>query len=271
MAELTVLIPTCCDDAARLHLSHSLATLALQELPFDRVRVVVRDEGHIKAMTSDAVRLVLNLLARKGLEPVYVPATTRKGIAHARRELVERFTTSADLVLFLDDDMILEPGCIARLHQVLADHPEAGFVQGAKIELNPGRTYWNDINQVNNERGGAPKPLDFGDAALLLLRRHALEVVRWDLVTRFSVEGLTGEDVAMTLMILDRYPGWGVPEARAWHLSPPRERWRWEPPTDLLQVQLLKEVVSKETLLRALPHLRSQIEEAFGSADPTSC
>jgi len=241
----------------------------LQALPFERVRVVVRDEGHVKAITSDAVRLVLNLLARKGLEPVYVPATNRKGIAHARRELVERFAPSADLVLFLDDDMILEPGCIARLYQVLADHPEAGFVQGAKIELNPSRTYWHDINQVNDERGGEPQPIFFGDAALLLLRRHALEVVRWDIVTRFSVEGLAGEDVIMTLMIRDRYPAWGVKDARAWHLSPSRERWRWEPATDLLQVQLLKGVVSQETLTRALPHLRSQIEQAFCSADPT--
>jgi GT2 family glycosyltransferase len=264
MPELAVLIPTCCDDPARLHLAHTLSTLALQELPFDRVRVVVRDEGHIKAMTSDAVRLTLNLLARKGLETVYVPAASRKGIAYARCELVERFAGTADLVLFLDDDMIVEPGCIRRLWKVLAADQKAGFVQGAKVELNAARTYWNDINEINDASSGEPKPIVFGDAALLLLRRRALDAVNWDVVTRFSVEGLAGEDVAMTLMIADRYPAWGAPDARAWHLSPSRERWRWEPASDLLQVQLLKEVVSKETLSRALPHLRSQIDEAFG-------
>jgi len=258
--DLAILIPTCCDDSERLHLSHMLSSLAFQEISVGRKQVVVRDEGRYPAMKSEAVRLVWDLLIQKGFDVLYFRSLSRKGIGHARRELFEQHGVGFDFILYVDDDMLLEPGCIGMLIDVLMNDSQAGFAQGSKIELDPSRQYWNDINQLNKEQICPPVPILFGDAALLLARRCALETITWDIISRFSMEGLAGEDVAMTLMMAERYRAWGVPQARGWHLSPSRERWRWEPATDLLQIKILKEVVSSKTLKAALPHLSEKID-----------
>lgn len=256
---LVVLIPTCCDDPERLHLGHTLASLATQSIPVDRIRVIVRDEGRVPAIGARDVRLLMDLLARRSMAPSYLRATDRRGIANARRDLIARVADDESLVLFIDDDMILEPNCLAELIAVHRRHPEAGFVQGAKIEIDPRRGYLNDINTVRDQNNDDPHPAVFGDAALLLLPADALPLIDWEIVAQFSCEGLAGEDVAMTLMIADKRPGLGVPRARAWHLSPSRERWRWEPASDLLRVHLLRNAVSQPTLIAALPHLEAEI------------
>ena len=58
------------------------------------------------------------------------------------------------------------------------------------------------------------------------------------------------------------------PQVLGWHLSPAVERWQWEPPSDALQVELLKDKVDAELLQRALPHLASSILRQSGLDDP---
>ena len=257
MAQIAVLIPTRSDRPEDVHLDHVLHSLLFST--FSDLRIVVRDEGASPAFASRTVRQFVDLLARRGVRVEYHRAAASGGVAVARRELVGALREEA-YACFVDDDMCLAPGAISRLHAALDPHPDRGFVQGRKIEADPSRTYLNDINTPSGpDPGGEEFRIWFGDAALLLLRTSVLTAVPWDVVTRYRLEGLPGEDVALSLLIADRYPCYAVPAAVAYHLSPQQSRWTWEAPSDLLQLELLRPHVSTETLRRALPHLAEQI------------
>lgn len=252
---LVACIPTCRDDSEHSFLDAALAGLALQRrLP---ARVILRDEGRFRCFDKPSTRMIWDLLGRRGVETVYLRANERRGVAHARHELF-RALGAHPLVLWLDDDILAEPDVISGLVSALDAAPTAGFAQGQKVELDERRAYQDDINRLHGQAAAtaAPFPIRFGDAALLLLRREALDAVDWSVVGRYPMEGLGGEDVAITLMIADKRPGLAVPAAVGWHLSPPRERWRWEPASDALQAEILRGIVSEETLAEALPHLR---------------
>lgn len=253
MAQIVVLIPTRSERAEDVRLDHVLHSLLFAT--FSDLRIVIRDEGAAGAFASRTVRQFADLLARRGVSVEYHRASAPGGVAVARQELVAALH-GEPFACFVDDDMCLAPDALARLHGALAANPDWGFVQGQKIEADPTRTYWNDINTLRGSDPGAePSPVWFGDGALMLLRTSALASVRWDVVTRYRLEGLPGEDVALSVMIADRHPCYALPAAIAYHLSPERGRWVWEAPSDLLQLELLRPHVSAETLRRALPHL----------------
>jgi GT2 family glycosyltransferase len=256
-ARIAVLIPTRSDRPEDVRLDHVLHSLLFST--FCDLRVVVRDEGMTAAFDSRTVRQFTDLLARRGVRVEYHRATSSGGVAVAREELVAMLH-GEPYACFVDDDMCLAPDAIARLHDALDAHPDRGFVQGQKIEADRSRRYVNDINMLSGaDAGGEEFRIWFGDAALLLLRSSALAAVRWDVVTRYRLEGLPGEDVALSLLIADRHPCYAVPAAVAYHLSPQQSRWTWEAPSDALQLELLRPHVSAETLRRALPHLAEQI------------
>jgi hypothetical protein len=256
---LAVLIPTCRDTLEDMHLDATLTALTLQSILPSRVYVF--DEGNIEMFRHNGTRMLWNLMARKGIETIYLRSTLRKGVALARKELAEALRDES-LVLYLDDDIVMESSAIANLISVLDRDSSLGFVQGQKVELDETRSYWNDINQLRGQNNllGEPFPIFFGDAAILLIRRDAISSIDWDIVTKYCVEGLAGEDIAMTLMIADKYPCLGVPASWGWHITPTKERWHWETSSDLLQIEQLKRVVSVETLRRAFPHLSNLIE-----------
>jgi len=210
----------------------------------------------------------LELLVRRGHKPIYMRRGPSRGVAVARRSLIDAIPAAHDRILFIDDDLIPAPDSLNALLAEASRLNTYGFLQGSKVELDASRTYYNDINSLTEESTDAIlKPLYFGDAAFLLIKRDALRHVKWDIVTRFSEEGLPGEDVAMTLMIADREPCFGVPAAVGYHMSLAKPRWRWEVPSDILQFELLKEVVSAQTLERALPHLAKYVGLGRKSGD----
>jgi Glycosyl transferase family 2 len=253
MAQVAVLIPTRSERPEDIRLDHVLHGLVFTSL--SDLRVVIRDEGDTGAFTSRTVRQLVDLLTRRGVAVEYHRVAATSGAAVARQELVTTLR-GEPFACFLDDDMCVAPDAIGRLHEMLVSHPDWGFVQGQKIEADPARSYWNDINRLTGcDPAAEPFRVWFGDGALLMIRAPALAAVRWDVVTRYRVDGLAGEDVAMTVMIADRHPCYAVPAAVAYHLSPERGRWTWEPPSDLLQLELLRAHVSADTLRRALPHL----------------
>ncbi len=257
MNQVAVCIPTRNDKREPGTLGFPLVCLALQT--WKDFAVYIRDEGDNDAFATPYFRLILTLLANQNIRVNYWRTRQRRGAGFARQSL---FSAVRDepWVLWLDDDMIIAPDALARLVSFADSHPRAGFVQGGKIELDPLRTYHNDINQLNRvHEDPAPIRLWFGDTACLLARAEALRQIDWSVLTRYQLDGLTGEDVSMSLMIAAKYEGWGLPDVLGWHLSPATERWLWEPPSDALQVELLKEKVDVEILRRALPHLASSI------------
>jgi hypothetical protein len=259
-SDVVVLIPTCSDRAADIRIGYTLTSLTMQDC--GPLRICVRDEGQVAIFTDRNVRLLWDHLASQGFELHYRRTATRRGVGVARYELISS-VAPAEFALFVDDDMLLQPNAIRQLLECAAAHEEAGFFQGSKLQIDPQYRYLNDINQLNGESEQAmpaePIPIVFGDAAFLLLRRSALSLVDWDLITRYPLSGLPGEDVLLTLMIADKLPAWGVPSAVAYHLAPEEKRWRWETASDVLQLELLRERVRPETLARALPHLSAYI------------
>jgi len=252
---LAVLIPTCRDTLEEMHLDITLAGLAMQSvIPY---RVYLRDEGKVEIFRHTGIRMMWNLLAQRGIETIYLRATERKGIALARKKLIEALREES-LVLFLDDDIVMESDAIANLLLVMDSDPSLGFVQGEKTNLDSAREHLNNINRVDGHANHPkePFPIYFGATGFLLLRREALLAIRWDIVTKFCMEHLAGEDIAISLMIADKFRCLGVPASRCWHVSPANsKRWRWDLALDLLWFEALRGVVSRETLKNALPHL----------------
>lgn len=250
---IAVCIPTRQDKKELGSLSYPLMCLALQS--YQDFSIYIRDEGQHDAYADRHFRLIVNLLAMKNINVHYWRTLERNGAGFARRSLFEAIQ-GEPYVLWLDDDMIIESDALSRLVEVMEPNPKIGFVQGSKCELDPFRTYHNDINILNKQNDGSELvQIWFGDTAFLLMRTEALCQIDWDILTRYQLDGLTGEDVSMSLMVAQNYEGWGMPEAQGWHLSPASERWLWEPPSDALQIELLRDKVDHAILCKALPHL----------------
>lgn len=255
--DVAILIPTCSDQPGDLRIGYTLNSLAMQD--FAPLSIYVRDEGQFGIFNDRNIRMIWDYLSSLGFELHYHRTDIRRGVGFARYQLVQ-FAAQSPYVMFIDDDMLLRPETISRLIAAATKYPDAGFFQGTKIQIDPSYRYLNDINQLNGQHSVEELiPIVFGDAACLLLQQAALSLVDWELVTRYPVPGLPGEDVLITLMIADKMPAWGVPDAVAYHLSPIQKRWRWEVSSDLLQLELLQNRVSTETLAKALPHLQKYI------------
>lgn len=260
MSHIAVCIPTRQDKAESGTLSYPLMCLALQS--YHDISIYIRDEGSRDAYADRNFRLIVNLLAMKGIRVIYQRTLERKGAGYARRALYESINDEP-LILWLDDDMVIEPTAISNMVEVIDANPKIGFVQGTKTELDPLRKYHNDINILNHPIDNAsPIRLWFGDTAFLLIRTEALKFVDWDILTRYQLDGLTGEDVAMSIMVAQHYEGWGIPVARGWHISPAAERWLWEPPSDALQAELLRGKVDPDIIRKAMPHLAPFISDS---------
>lgn len=260
---LAVAIPTCSGREEDIRIGYVLQALAMQppSAHYDALDVYIWDEGEVPMTASSWVMLALDLLIQRGHSPTYLRRPRSQGAAHARRGLISAIPERHDRILLVDDDLLVMPGAISELLKAADMVGTFGFIQGTKIELDKRRTYYNDINQLTAfDATAGMQRLWFGDSAFLLINRPALRHVRWDIVTRFAEQGLTGEDVAISIMIADKEPCFGVSSAAGYHMSLGVPRWRWEIHSDALQLELLRKVVSAETLQRAIPHLAKYLE-----------
>jgi GT2 family glycosyltransferase len=128
-----VLVPT---RNRPTELAITLAGLAAQDDPaFD---VVVSDQGDgDPAWSPPGVAAIVRVLRAQGRGVQLLRHLPRRGLAEHRQFLLE--TSTAPEVLFLDDDVWLEPGSLARLHEALNDLG-CGFV-GAAVQ---GLSYLDD-------------------------------------------------------------------------------------------------------------------------------
>jgi GT2 family glycosyltransferase len=123
-AEVDVLIPTC---NRPVELATTLAGLAAQTgVAF---RVVVSDQSdEAPAFDTPSSRTLVRALRRRGTEVELLRHLPRRGITEHRAFLLSRAT--ADAVLYLDDDVWLEPGVLDRLLRALRELG-CGFVAAA--------------------------------------------------------------------------------------------------------------------------------------------
>jgi GT2 family glycosyltransferase len=123
-ADVDVLVPTVGRPGA---LSITLAGLAAQEGPSFRVVVSSQDDHDD---WPPEVLAMAGVLGARGHAVDLVHHRPRRGVAEHRQSLLDRAT--APRVLFLDDDVWLAPGTLARLVATL-DREGCGFVGCAPI------------------------------------------------------------------------------------------------------------------------------------------
>jgi GT2 family glycosyltransferase len=121
--EVDVLIPTVGREP---ELATTLAGLAGQDDP--AFRVVVSDQSDEGVDALPAVTAMLRVLRAQGRDPLVLRHHERRGLAEQRQFLLAHATAPA--VLYLDDDVWLEPGTISRMLDALRT-TGAGFIGSA--------------------------------------------------------------------------------------------------------------------------------------------
>ncbi|SMH47079.1 Glycosyl transferase family 2 [Rathayibacter oskolensis] len=251
-ALVDVLIPTA---GRRAELAATLAGLAAQDDP--PFRVIVSDQSDDGVASTDPTVLsMLRVLEAQGRATLVRANLPRLGLAHQRQFLLS--LSSAPAVLFLDDDVWLEPGTLARLHDAL-ERLDCGFV-GSAVQ---GLSYLDDVRPHEQEafepwrgaveperirRGTAPFerwPLHNGAnlthlaarldvpeggwlpyriawlGACALYRRDALVASGgFDFWEQLPPEH-SGEDVAAQWRVMERFGGAGLVPSGAVHLETP--------------------------------------------------
>ncbi|WP_020423054.1 glycosyltransferase family 2 protein [Amycolatopsis sp. ATCC 39116] len=110
-----VLIPTRNRPA---ELAVTLSGLAAQDFPDFAVHVADQSDGDA-SYESPAAEAMVRVLRHQG-HPVQLSRNLpRRGLAQQRNHLLDQ--SKADYVLFLDDDVWLEPGAITRLHSAISE------------------------------------------------------------------------------------------------------------------------------------------------------
>jgi len=121
---IDVLVPTCDRPAA---LAVTLATLGSQSWP--RLRIVISDQSERRgACEQPEVQAVLRWLRAGGRQVDTFRRLPRRGMAEQRAFLLAQARST--YCLFVDDDVILEPDLVARLHRVITEE-RCGFVGSA--------------------------------------------------------------------------------------------------------------------------------------------
>ncbi|GHF47567.1 GT2 family glycosyltransferase [Amycolatopsis bartoniae] len=124
MTALEVLVPTC-DRPTEFAVT--LSGLAAQE--FADFAVIVSDQSDgAPSWDTPAARAMIRMLERRGHSVTLSRNLPRRGLAQQRGHLLSLAT--APYVLFLDDDVWLEPGTLERMHSAITEL-ECGFVGNA--------------------------------------------------------------------------------------------------------------------------------------------
>jgi GT2 family glycosyltransferase len=111
---LEVLVPT---RSRPVELATTLAGLAAQDHPFD---LLISDQSDgLASFDTQPARAMIQVLRTQGRRVRTVRHLPRRGVGEHRAALLA--ASDAEHVLFLDDDIWLVPGTIARLHQAIVE------------------------------------------------------------------------------------------------------------------------------------------------------
>ena len=176
---------------------------------YERVRVIVVDNDPSGPETADLVAGRTDWAKR--VQYVY---ERRAGTSLARNRGIEHAT--ADLVAFVDDDVIVDPGWPAGLVAAFLEEPEAGCVTGPIVaaELNTRAQMWIEeyggfskgfVRRVSSTRSDSPDDVPlfpyaagtYGSGANMAFRRETIiDVHGFDPALGIGTAARGGEDLA---------------------------------------------------------------------------
>jgi len=248
-----VLIPTAGRAA---ELAVTLAGLAAQDDPPFSVTISDQSPGE-RIGDEAAVAAMVRVLRAQGRTVRVLPHLPRRGLAEQRQFLLDQST--APSVLFLDDDVWLEPGMLARLHAALASLG-CGFVGAAVQGLSylddwrpaetapfepwpggivtpermregePGYDRWTLHNAANlvhvaagldlGERDWLAYKIAWLGGCVLYSRQALVDCGGFGFWTQLPAEH-AGEDVAAEWRVMETYGGAGILPSGAVHLEAP--------------------------------------------------
>ncbi|MBK5295261.1 MAG: glycosyltransferase family 2 protein [Acidobacteriia bacterium] len=215
-------------------LSGTLETILRQTVPVDDLVIV---DQSADASTRDLIaRFARDLRTADAALPevIYLYDPTLSGAGAARNAGIER--AGGDLLIFLDDDVLLEENFFEQLAAAYEGNPELGGVQGIITNysrpplrgrlleefffIGPFRDermpiYWN----AEHLRHQSPIPVRKFTSCLMSVKRSALGPDRFDA----DYNG-RGEDIDLSWRVSERYPLVIAPAARARHLRTPLAR-----------------------------------------------
>jgi cellulose synthase/poly-beta-1,6-N-acetylglucosamine synthase-like glycosyltransferase len=236
-------------------LAVTLAGLAAQDDP--PFRVIISDQSDEHPLAADpAVQSMIRVLTAQGRDPRVLRHRPRRGLAEHRHFLLGQ--ARAEYVLFLDDDVWLEPGSLARLTDAITTlrcgfvgmapqglsylgdrrpaeeapfEPWNGVVEPERIRRGTdafGR--WTLHNAANLVHLAAERPLPSAGweayrvawvGASVLYRRSALmEVGGFGFWPDLPPQH-AGEDVAAQWRVMERFGGAGILPSGAVHQEAP--------------------------------------------------
>lgn len=248
MAAVDVLIPTCDRPES---LMTTLAGVAAQSLA--DLRVVVADQGEGALVDQPVARALLGVIEARGGCWEWHHRPERRGIAEQRHFLLSRATAAA--VLYLDDDVFMEPWVVERLRETLRAEG-CGFAGAFPAGLSfrddvrseqQGIEYWDGPVEPEVVDPGSPawerwqlhraanlwhvaRSLPPGEvrryrvawvASCVLYDRAKLEAVGgfafWERLPRYH----SGEEVLVQNLLLRRYGGCGIVPSGTYHSELP--------------------------------------------------
>lgn len=250
--DLDVLIPTRNRPA---ELATTLAGLAAQTDP--EFGVVVSDQSdHAPGWSAPAAAAMVRVLRHQSHPVLLTRRLPRRGLAEHRSHLLD--CSAARYVLFLDDDVWLEPDAVARMLTAI-DSLGCGFVGNAvhglsyrgdlrpethhwyepwhgppqPEEIRPGTPEWDrvllhsaaNLSHVTDQLQLAPGEwraykVSWIGGCVLYERDKLLDCGGFDFWPELPPDH-QGEDVAAQLAVMRRYGGAGIVPSGAYHLESP--------------------------------------------------
>ncbi len=117
---LDILLPTCNRLASLIYTLSGVATQQRSDL-----RVVIADQSQSAVEEEQVVKNLFRVIEARGGSVVYYHRPQIHGIAEQRDFLLRQ--ARSDSILYLDDDVLMEPWVVARLADILAEQG-CGFV-----------------------------------------------------------------------------------------------------------------------------------------------
>lgn len=125
---IDILIPTCNRPTA---LAVTLTSLYFQVNK--NFRIIISDQGNVPVEETEEVQAIARAFSFRGQEVYFLRNLPKQGMAQQRQFLLEH--ASSQYVLYLDDDLILEPFMIDTLLKAI-ENERCGFVGTGTIGLN---------------------------------------------------------------------------------------------------------------------------------------